>query len=120
MTGLGNLPVVVDLNNIIEPTFIALQETWLRTFKNARFAQLLRTHHWFIKNTDSQLHEEDMITMKNLSFHGVALGIKTELMDKVTEIEIQQKNIIAIEVSTGNEEINMEHQPSLSTAQRFL
>ena len=43
--------------------------------------------------------------MKNLSFHGVALGIKTELMDKVTEIEIQQKNIIAIKVSTGNEEI---------------
>ena len=99
MTGLGNLPAVIDLNERLKPTFIALQETWLRSFKNASFAETLRTHHWIIKNADAQLNEEDKISMRNLSFHGVALGIEKSLAEKTEELNIQHKNIIAVNVS---------------------
>ena len=105
MTGLGNLPVVLDINNKLNPTFISLQETWLRTYKNASFAELLRSHHWIIKNADCQLNEEDMITMRNLSFHGVALGVSEELAEKIEEISVQYRNIIAIKIKLENEEL---------------
>lgn len=98
MTGLGNLPAVIDLNEKLNPTFIALQETWLRSFKNARFAETLRTHRWYIKNADSQLNEEDMVSMRNLSFHGVALGVDTALAERVEELNVQHRNIVALRV----------------------
>ena len=93
MTGLGNLPAVLDINTRLKPTFIALQETWLRSFKNARFTETLRTHTWFIKNADTQLNEEDMVTMRNLSFHGVALGVASELSEKTREIKTENKTL---------------------------
>ena len=102
MEGIGNLPVVLDLRNKYLPTFISLQETWLRSYKNVQFAELLRSHRWIFKNADSQLNEEDMISMRNLSFHGVALGIEEELFEKVEEINVQHRNIIAVNVSCGS------------------
>ena len=121
MTGLGNLPAVLDINTRLKPTFIALQETWLRSFKNARFTETLRTHTWFIKNADTQLNEEDMVTMRNLSFHGVALGVASELSEKTREIKTENKNIVAVKVSTGGTDllvINV-YMPTMGKDQEF-
>ena len=105
MEGLGNLPVVIDLNNKENPTIIAIQETWLRSFKNVQFAETMRSHRWIFKNADSQLNEEDKITMRNLSFHGVALGISEEWAEKAEEIQVDHRNIIAVKIKVKEEEI---------------
>ena len=101
MEGLENLIAVVDLESTFRPTSIALQETWLRTYKNVQFAEVLRTHKWIFKNADKHHHEEDKITMKNLSFHGVALGVENKVAEDVVEIEVQFKNIIAVKIKVG-------------------
>ena len=119
MTGLGNLPAVIDLNERLKPTFIALQEMWLRSFKNASFAETLRTHHWIIKNADAQLNEEDKISMRNLSFHGVALGIEKSLAEKTEELNIQHKNIIAVRVRTSTMNIILVNVYMLTAGKDF-
>ena len=103
MEGLGNLSV--DLNNKIKPTIIAIQETWLRTYRNVQFAETMRTHKWIFKNADSQLNEEDKITMRNLSFHGVALGVSEESAEKTEEIQVDHKNLIAVKIKLEEEEL---------------
>ena len=99
MEGLGNSPAVLEIRNKVNPEIIALQETWLRSYRNAEFAEMLRSHYWIFKNADSQLNEEDMVTMKNLSFHGVALGVDETLREKVSEINVQHRNMIAIKLN---------------------
>ena len=43
--------------------------------------------------------------MRNLSFHGVALGVSEELAEKIEEISVQYRNIIAIKIKLENEEL---------------
>ena len=61
----------------------------------------MRSYKWIFKNADRQLHEEDMITMRSLSFHGVAMGIQEHLMEKTVEIEAQHRNLIAVKIEVG-------------------
>ena len=47
------------------------------------------------KNADSQIHPEDQVSMRNMSFHGTALAVRKDFAENVMEIKVQQKNIAA-------------------------
>lgn len=100
MEGFQNLPSVFNLANCFNPAIIALQETWLRTSKNFKLSDPLRDYKFFFKNSDSQLHEEDMVTARNLSFHGVAMGFHRSIQENIVQLEIADKGLIAARYRT--------------------
>ena len=105
MEGLRNLPAVIRITEKISPHFIALQETWLRTYKNVKVAENFRDYRWIFKNADTQNHPEDQITARNLSFHGTALGVHKSISENMTEVKIEQKNIALAEIRFGKEKL---------------
>ena len=105
MEGLRNLPAVIRITERISPHFIALQETWLRTYKNVKIAENFRDYRWIFKNADTQNHPEDQITARNLSFHGTALGVHKSISENMTEVKIEQKNIALAEIRFGKEKL---------------
>ena len=91
----------MKLNHEINPFIIALQETWLRCYKNVQLADHLREFVWIFKNVDNQVHQEDQITSRNMSYHGTALGISKKLAESMREIPIQSKNCAVAELKMG-------------------
>ena len=88
---------MVELVNKYNLDVILLQEVWLRTYNVAtKLSRYLKNYHWLTKLPDSQLHIEDILNVKNLSYHGVALGVRRDLFDLMEEVHVENRNIIAI------------------------
>ena len=95
--GTKNVGSVVELVNKYNLDVILLQEVWLRTYNVAtKLSRYLKNYHWLTKLPDSQLHIEDILNVKNLSYHGVALGVRRDLFDLMEEVHVENRNIIAI------------------------
>ena len=104
MEGLGNLPTVIDIVREHDPDIICLQETLLRSYNNVKIAEPMRTHQWIFKNTDTTEHIEDQISKRNLSYHGVAIGVKKSISENLREISIPYKNALAVMIPTGDQQ----------------
>ena len=93
------------MRNKIDLSIIALQETWLRSYKNVKITEHFEEYRWIFKNADSQLHPEDQITMRNLSFHGAALAVRKKFAENMTEVRVEFKNIAAAEIKIGGKRL---------------
>ena len=98
MEGLGNLPAVVNLVNKQNPTIVALQETWLRSYRNVRVTDSLQNYSWTFKNADTQIHPEDQIVTRNMSYHGTAIGIRKDISESTSEVKVEHRNIAASKI----------------------
>ena len=101
MEGLGNLGTVISLTQKTKPTFILLQETMLRATNKGDLVHAFPGYRVFVKTADSYLHEEDKIIKQHVSFHGVALGVDSEVISDVEEINVEDPNIIVIKYRGG-------------------
>ena len=101
MEGLGNLGTVMSLTQKTKPTFILLQETMLRATNKGDLVHAFPGYRVFVKTADSYLHEEDKIIKQHVSFHGVALGVDSEVISDVEEINVEDPNIIVIKYRGG-------------------
>lgn len=99
---MGNLPVLIHLVNSLELSFIGLQEVMLRsTNLVSKFTTFFPTYRWMTKLPDRVYNTEDMINLKSLSYHGVALGICEKYWESVKEVTVRHNNIIAVTVDMG-------------------
>ena len=57
------------------------------------------------QDTDTTLHVEDQLTVRSLSYHGVAMGISQDLAETMTVVEVGCKNVLAVELKVGDERI---------------
>lgn len=105
MEGLGNLPALISIVDSQQPHIISLQETLLRSYDNVKIADPLRQYTWMFKNPDTVMNVEDLLTRRSLSFHGVALGISTDLAEKTTEVQTGCGNTQAVIIKTNIDEI---------------
>ena len=105
MEGMRNILAGVELVKKIKPEIIFLQETWLRSFNVSQLSEVMMGFKWFAKTADSGMLIEDRLAATNLSYHGVAIGVDLGISESITEIEIPNKNIIAVIYKTKTEKI---------------
>ena len=100
MKNLHALLHLVELNDFLA---IALQEVLLRDYNISQsFTRYLETFKWLVKTTDNTLHVEDLINTRNMSYHGVALGIAHQHTESLRELKIDNKNIIGVTLDLGS------------------
>ena len=93
---------LINLTNSTEFDILSLQEVWLRSYNVAtRLIRYLPEFKWTVKLPDMTLHTEDAINVKNLSFHGVAMGMTPALWENTTKLDVEDPNIIAVMLTMG-------------------
>ena len=102
MEGLRNLPTVMSIADRQAPDIICLQETLLRTYRNVELAEALRDYTWIFRNADTDLHVEDQLMRKSLSFHGVAMGISKARAEKMKQLHVGCKNVICVNLEINS------------------
>ena len=102
MEGSKNLGTLMTMTNTTDFDIISLQEVWLRSYNvTNKLIRYLPEYRWIVKLPDMTLHTEDAINIRNLSFHGVAMGISQELWETVKKLDVEDPNIIAVTLNLG-------------------
>ena len=103
---MNNLPALLELVEKNDFMCVALQEIWLRDYNAAeKMTRFLPTFKWIIKTPDKKKEVEDLLNARNLSFHGVALGISNKFIESLIEIPVEHKNIIAVRLEIEKQKI---------------